>query len=118
MRGEAVKTINKRVDLGFESGGVGGGIGVFGGEDAVNESDDGGLFFQRDVGDGELFPVVGIEVNVAAAIGAEKVAGNGGVHHAKQILHQETVAVCLQVLTAGQIRARWCFAFIARNFFQ
>ena len=60
------------VDLLFHFGNVGGWVLFPGGKDAVDDLDDRFLLLLRDVRDGQLLPVVGIEIGVAAAVGAQE----------------------------------------------
>ena len=70
------------IDLRFERGDIGDGVGSFGDEDAVHEVNDGLLLGKGDAGDREVLPVVGVEMDVAAAVRTQEVAGDRGVHHA------------------------------------
>ena len=116
--GEAVEPVDKPVDLGFECGDVGGGIGGLGGEDAVDQGHERLLALGRHVGDRELLPVVGIEMDVAASIRTQEVAGRRRVHDAQQILYGEPAAGGLQLLARRLGGARRIFICVPRRFLE
>lgn len=83
------------IQFGFECGYVCFRVGALCGENLLHEGDDGLLLLRRHVGDGEVFPVVRVEVDVAAAIG--HVAGMDGAHGLLSI----SCVVCLRGLGDG-----------------
>jgi hypothetical protein len=90
---DAVEGGDEAVDLGLERGDIGVGLGPLNGENLIHQGHDGRLLLGRDVGDGELLPVVGVEVGVAAAIGAKEFAGLGGVEAGEKKLGGEATAI-------------------------
>lgn len=73
----SVKQCDGMIQPGFECGYVCVRVGALYRENLFHEVDDRLLLFRRHVRDGEVLPVVRVEVDVAAAIGAEEIAGGG-----------------------------------------
>ena len=114
----AIESANRGVEFRFKRGKVGGGVCLFESEDLFDQIDDGLLLIRGHVRNGEFFPVVGVEVNVAAAVRAEEVAGAGGVHYPEQVFHGEAAAGGFQFLALRQVEARRLFATVASGLFQ
>ena len=94
------------------------GVGAAGGEDPVDEADEGVLLFRGDVGDGELFPIIRVEVGIAAAFSAEEIARHRRVHHTQHVFQGKAAARLFEVLPPGKVRPGRLLAPVAGRLLQ